>query len=435
MRPFVRLPAWSTYRVAWAGWAVLSVLALGRAALSHLPRHQGAYHVFADGGRHWLQGENLYESKDLRSLLVFRYSPLVAVYLVPVGALPDKLGNGLLRLEGLAALLGSLVWWARASLPPRFSREQRGGFFLLCAALVCVTMMDVQLTILTLSCLLCAAAAAAQKRWNVAALACALAVCLKAYPLAFALVLSVLFPRRFAGRFVLLLLVCLALPFALQSHGYVLRQYGEWICFGLNQRRGEHFADFMQVCRCWGQPITLSTYQMVQVASGAGIALVCTVQRWRQVSHGRLVSLAFQLCCGWMLVFGPATEPPTYILLAPALAGATLLAWATPQRSWYRLAISLSFAVLAAAQLQLLFPFKRMVHGVAGHPLAALLFLVAVAVNALTSPAKEEPECDRAQSPLNRVRPFTSITATATRVRPEAVDACRGEVVAMTVGG
>ncbi len=78
-------------------WVLLVAAAVGRAALYHLPRQQGSYPVFANGGRHWLRGDGLYDGHDPNSLCVFRYSPLTAVALTPLAFVPDPVGSGLLR--------------------------------------------------------------------------------------------------------------------------------------------------------------------------------------------------------------------------------------------------------------------------------------------------------------------------------------------------
>src|SRR5438876_1142030 len=71
-------------------------------------------------------------------------------------------------------------------------------------------------------------AVARDDHWTSAAGWLAGATLIKGYPLALALVLSVLFPRRFAWRFAAALALGLALPFAGGRPAAVVAQYGSW---------------------------------------------------------------------------------------------------------------------------------------------------------------------------------------------------------------
>jgi hypothetical protein len=81
-----------------------------------------------------------------------------------------------------------------------------------------------------------------------------------------------------------------------------------------------------------------------------------------------------------MMALGPATEATTYIMIAPVVAAAMVLAWSLPQPGWFRPMISVSFGVLLLAQLQLFFDLNTPLHRVAAQPFAALLFMVPLAV-------------------------------------------------------
>src|SRR5438105_2605960 len=54
-----RMDRWQ--RAAYIAWGIIVLAGVGRAALYHLPRHCGCYDVFADGGRHWLAAEPVYD--------------------------------------------------------------------------------------------------------------------------------------------------------------------------------------------------------------------------------------------------------------------------------------------------------------------------------------------------------------------------------------
>jgi hypothetical protein len=363
-----------------------------------LPSQAGCYHVYAEAGRHWWAGEDLYSHGP--GLDVFRYSPLAAVFLVPFSALPAALGSPLLRAANLAVYLGALAWWARAALPAHLSAAQRGALALLVVPLSLSSLVDVQTNALAVGLLLLAITAAVRRRWNLAAATLVLSCGLKAYPLALALLLAAVYPRRFAGRFLAALAVGLALPFLFQHPGYVAHQYGEWVRWGLNDRQaaglGLAFRDVRLLCRVWLVPLSPSAFRALQVAAGAAVAALVLWQRRRGVGRRRLLATLFALACGWMMVFGPATEATTYIFLAPSLGWAVVDGWHEPPGRGTRAALVVSFGLFTATQLALWFPHGSDFQQLAPHPIAGLLLMGAITASALRAalplrPADEAP--------------------------------------------
>ena len=86
-------------RITIIAWCLIAVMSVGRAALIQYPRHGGCYWIYAEAGRAWLAGDDLYSARPGRD--VYRYSPLLAVLLAPMGALPDMLGS---------ACFGRSIW-------------------------------------------------------------------------------------------------------------------------------------------------------------------------------------------------------------------------------------------------------------------------------------------------------------------------------------
>src|SRR5207249_8128952 len=139
-------------RLALMAWIIIAILALGRAALIAHPHHRGCYDIFAGAGRHWLTGQDLYS--PCPGLAVFRYSPLVAALLTPLGLLPDMLGSALLRLINLCVYLIAFAWWTRAAVPLRLAAGQRAALWLLVVPLSVHSLIDVQTNALTVGLLL-----------------------------------------------------------------------------------------------------------------------------------------------------------------------------------------------------------------------------------------------------------------------------------------
>jgi hypothetical protein len=232
----------------------------------------------------------------------------------------------------------------------------------------------VQLTLLTTGLLLMTMAAVSEERWNVAALALAGAICCKAYPISLALLLGMLYPRRFAPRMIGALFLLSALPFAFQSVPYVARQYQHWLQAGLNQRYIDGafvFQDVMYLWQRWATPMRRDDFTLLSIVAGAVVA-AATLLRRRRVAPDVLLESVFGMCCAWMMAFGPATEGPTYVLLAPVAALAVMPGWS-------RGAALVAFTLLALAQVQLWFPLNRPIQRIGGQPFAAVLLMLVYA--------------------------------------------------------
>ena len=76
--------------------------------------------------------------------------------------MPDRVGSGLPRVANLTVFLLGFWWWTRTALA---RREHRAVAWLLCAGSVhLVTLMDVQLNLLTIGFILMTLAAVAESR-------------------------------------------------------------------------------------------------------------------------------------------------------------------------------------------------------------------------------------------------------------------------------
>jgi hypothetical protein len=384
----VGLSPWQ--RIALLAWIIIAVLAVGRAALIAHPRHAGCYTVFADAGRRWVAGEDVYEARV--GLDVFRYSPLIASFFAPFGALPDMLGSALLRLVNIGVFCAGLAWWLRAGVPEVLTPGQRAAIWLLTIPLAVHSLVDVQTNALTIGLILLGMTAAATERWNLAAFFLVLACAIKVYPLSLVLLLVAVYSRRMGLRAILASVAVLALPFFLQRSDYVFDQYREWVRWGLNDRHSNEaflaFRDFRLLCSLWISPLSGRGYLFAQLAAASAIAGVCVAQRLRHVAHRDLLMTVFSLGCAWMMVFGPATEHTTYIFLAPALAWAVLDAGLRERSVGYRLVTGMSFALFTATQLCLWIPGGSRFHQYAPHPVAGLLMMAALIVTGLRRDAE-----------------------------------------------
>ncbi len=194
---------------AWALW-VLMMTVLGAIVLVKSP-FRSLHELWQETGRAWVEGHDLYGPTILRSQQGYRYGPLIGASLSVLAWLPVKLGALLVRLVNAAGLLVPLLLWVRNSAPGKISRRELAAFLILLAALALPNLESGQFNLLVAGLLVAALVAIDRDRWNLAAGLLALAAVFKVYPLAFGLLLVVMFPRQLLSRLVVALVVVIAI--------------------------------------------------------------------------------------------------------------------------------------------------------------------------------------------------------------------------------
>jgi hypothetical protein len=218
--------------------------------------------------------------------------------------------------------------------------------------------------------------AAYSKQWTISAVCIGLAAYFKIYPLAIGLLLALIYPRQLAWRLAVTLILLGALTFVLQQPAYVIEQYERWF--------SSRAADKREIVKNLGMlltalHVTLSTngFAVIQVLAGAAVAALCLFGRIRKWAEKRLLVGLFTLGSCWMVLFGPATEGATYVLLAPALVFALVQAFHQITPSWMRNSLCLSFVLILLGQvLDSYFIYKKGVYSMSLQPFGALVFMV-----------------------------------------------------------
>jgi hypothetical protein len=384
-RLFASLSKWE--RAALLAWCVLLLTVGIRAAI--WPEAHSVYPIFALASEKWRTGQDLYLQTKYD---VYRYSPLVAAALVPLGLLPMSLGGVVWRFLGAGVYLAALSWWGRTMMARQdLSAADQGTkrtwlavFFLLVLPLSLDNLNNGQSNVLMIGLVMLGVLACGSERWVLAAMCLAAACLFKIYPLAVALLLAAVYPRRFTGRFVLLLAVGLLLPFLLQRPAYVAEQYASWMAYLKQDERQSKvlelwYRDVRLLSRVCGMPLAAGVYALIQLAAGGCIAAVCLAARRQGWPHRRLAPLLFGLGCCWMTVFGVAAETSTYMIMAPIAAWLVVEAWHQSRPPWVRglyLGMYLLFAVGRAAGS---YPDYRRYSMVVQPGTSLLLFLVLLA--------------------------------------------------------
>ncbi len=376
--------------VVWV-WAALLLGVCVRPLLQ--PGRSDLTLLWTQTGRLWWNSATPYHTgNDFES---FRYSPLLAAACVPLAALPPWMATISWRLLSAAVLLFGLRAWLIHATPDQFSRRQTEWLLLLLAPLSLGCLNNGQANAILAGLLLLSLAAVAAAHWNQAACWLALATWLKVYPLALALILFTLYPRKLPLRYLLALLFLGLVPFALQSPGYVAEQYTIW--FDLLDDNESHrrflpfdkaYRDLLLLLRVWQIAPSVVGYTLLQLLGGMAAAGLCWWAKWHNVAERHLLLLVAVASLGWMMLLGPATESNTYMLFAP------LACWLTvwmhrrgPTASRYLAGQAMGLLLLCVVSVAV--PAGRTLYHAAGlQPLAVLLLLLAYGLTWTDSESK-----------------------------------------------
>jgi hypothetical protein len=373
--------------VATAFWSIAIAVILIHVWLK--PHSNTLYKVFHDGGARWLAGQNLYPKVD-----EYIYSPFAAAFFAPFALLPDNIAGILWRILCLAAFAGAFAAWLRHS---RIPGDRAAIAWILLLPLSIGDFFNGQANPLVIGLLMLAILACLRQRWLIAALCVAVATYFKVYPLAIGLLLCVIHPRHFPLRLIASLLALFLISLILQHPSYVLPQYANWI-HSLRQdpRRTQAYfglyRDFWLILRVLRIPITVPIWTLLQAASGAALALYLYILHRRATPLPDLHLLLLTLGTSWMLLFGPATESSTYIILAPPLLLATLhfLSKSLPTR--YLTPLAATYLLLIASQMlsswahQRQTPYTHLIQ-----PIATLFFTLTLLLWNPLPPAPSPP--------------------------------------------
>jgi hypothetical protein len=302
-------------RLAAALWITAIVVILAHVWLK--PNSNTLYKVFRAGGARWLAGVDLYPKVD-----EYIYSPFAAAFFAPFALLPDRIAGILWRLLSVGVYLGPFAAWLKRA--PALTANRAAIAWILLLPLSVGDIYNGQANPLVIGLLMGAILACRGERWMVAALCVGVATYFKVYPLAMGLLLCVLHPRAFPWRLAFALVAIFAVSLVLQKPAYAWEQYGNWI-HSLRQdprRTLNYFGtyrDFWLILRVLRIPVSTQGWAVLQAVSGAGLAVYLWIVKRRGVGADGLDFLLLTLGTCWMLLFGPATESSTYVILAPAL--------------------------------------------------------------------------------------------------------------------
>jgi hypothetical protein len=380
-------------------WATIALftwcgLTLGLAVFGFLyPWSHTVFDIYARAGRDWWAGRDMYTGHDTA---YYRYSPLFALSVSPLAALTESWGNALWRIVNCLLYAAGLYAWGRRSLAQPGGYARLSQFFLLVLPLSLPSMYNSQANLFMLGSVLLGLAAAMDGHWNWAAVWLALATLVKGYPLALALILAGIYPQRFALRYLAALAGGLLLPFATQHPATVWSQYASW----WNHLRDstfimrERLRSLDHLFSIYGYSLSPRAFLMLQLIAGAIVFTLCRYSAARSEDVRRHLSLAFLGFATWVVLFGPATESCTYVVVAPAIAWALLDSRDRPRNMLVRSLLIVSLLLMGPFTTDMVGSALRNFaneHG--SQPIGALLFLICQLIRfarPAASPSREE---------------------------------------------
>lgn len=358
-------------RLAATLWVALLV-GVGVRIVMQKPGAQSVVPIYRTAGERWVAGEDVYAWHP--GLDAYRNPPVVAAAFAGLNILPGKTQELVWRgLSAVVFLLG-LRAFIRHALPP-LTRPQAGVLAAAAVPMVLLSLNNGQVNVILAGAVLFGAAAADHGRWWPAAGWLGLAAWLKVYPVAAGLVLCVLFPRRLGWRLAVVLAAGFAAPFLTQDPGYVLAEYRSFLTYVRQEDRTYSFLsqvprDWTMVPRIWLDVIPApAVSRAVSVAAGAVVAGL-TLLAARRVGPAGALPTATSLSLVWMCLFGPATENPTYTLLAMPV-GVALATW----RGWKAVAGWAAFGLFLAVVVRGIFPTSEVLPLRTAQPVGAALLL------------------------------------------------------------
>ncbi len=358
-------------------WAAVLIALLLRAGLH--PQRITSLATYLTGGSAWVASQPLYT--NWRGFL---YPPVVALFFSLLTHLPLALAAVLWRLLTAGVFLLGLGALLRSGVFHRIPPASRGLAFIALLPLSIGNLDNAQANPLIAGLMMLSVAAFQSEAWTLCALAGAIATTFKIYPVALALLLCLLRPRKVAWRFALILLFLALLPFALQRHDYVSAQYHSWLQTRMADNRFEYpMKDapldlWYLLVRLGNLPISPRAYTAFQILAGLALAAYIWQRSRRGAPLPDILASLFLLVSVWMLLLGPATENQTYVVLAPAACLLAVQCFQTTHPLPRLPALSAYLILLAAVARNSLAPHLKSPIWMALQPVAALLLLAAI---------------------------------------------------------
>ena len=326
-------------------WAVVAAVVAVRTVVA--PTSHTIVPILSGATTHWWADSPLYA--DYAPLDYFRYPPGFAVVFTPFWALGSRLGGILWSFLGIGVFVLGLWRFLRDVAPAEWTPGRQAAFLALGALGALPGLWNAQSNALAVGLLLIAASELMRRHWWTAAAVLAGSVLIKLTPLAPALLLCTIQPRRLPHRLALFLAAGLLLPFLTRPPDVALYHYREWFQH-MAATGAERWPGFRDAWTVWlvlremlhgrfaspplREPLDSAVYRIVQLGTAAAALAWCLWQQRRNDDPRRLTTLVLAVGLAWLMLFGPAVEHAGFVFLTPVLNWALLEAEGARRGRW-----------------------------------------------------------------------------------------------------
>ena len=375
------------WRICFTLWSVF-LIALIIKSLA-IPGKQSVFGVYVDGVKHWWSDESLYAKYP--GIDFFRYAPSAVFLFEPFVLFGPVFGPLIWGILSVFAVFYSCKLMAGTFWPSNSAWGIGGIMALLCAL---SGLWNHQSNAIIGFLLVFGTINIYQNKSGQSALLFSIACVLKSTVLPVVALLLILKPFSMLWRIILIFLLFAILPFLTKPPETVIWQYLEWgrHLQSTHDIRWPGYRDFWFVILSiaeWIRPgeydpqfwncSAPSLYKFVQ--AGTGLCCLLFAFIWRSLPPVDWYPRTLALGLAWLMVFGPATELPTYGLFAPMLCWAFVRQFTNVQNcrlngQSFILTVSFAFLLVLAQREFTIFFAPAFPVILSAAPIGSIIFII-----------------------------------------------------------
>ena len=333
-RFFFSLPL--AQRIAITLWITLFIALTVKTILK--PTSHSVFPVYFTAGTTWWQQADIY--KDHPGIDHYRYSPTAAIFFSAFAFMGITLGAILWNFCSLVVfILGCNRFRKTLLFHGSMINRESGGFFIICLFAALSGIWNSQCNAFIIGLILLGATDLIEGKNNRAAFFFAFAFIIKSTILPILALLVLIRPFPLLPKLLFAIALLLLFPFLTSPTSFVIAEYQSW--YGhLQETKGLRWPGFRDAWygwlvfeeqlhpgnfndQLWSIP-TNSFYKLLQLLTGFATAVIVYTWKSSVTDKVELTFRSIALGMVWVLLFGPASEFPTFAFIAPFLGWAWL---------------------------------------------------------------------------------------------------------------
>ncbi len=333
-RFFFSLPL--AQRVAITLWITLLVALTIKTILK--PTSHSVFPVYFKAGISWWQQVDIYQVNQ--GIDHYRYSPTAAIFFSIFTLMGITLGAILWNICSIMVFITGCNRFRETLLVHGSTvNKECGGFFIISLFAALSGIWNSQCNAFIIGLILHGATDLIEGKSNRAALALAFAFMIKSTILPILALLVLVRPFPLLPKLLLAISALILFPFLTSPTAYVLAEYHSWYEH-LQDTKGLRWPGFRDAWygwlvfqeqlhpgnfndQLWSIP-TNFLYKLLQLLTGFATAAIVLYWKARVTDKVELIFRSIALGMVWILLFGPASEFPTFAFIAPFLGWAWL---------------------------------------------------------------------------------------------------------------